>query len=473
MLPPLIVAVLAVVLASQWPEIADLLQLQPGAMLARWSRLALDTFAVIAAAWLAIRLLDRLVWRGLVQRRSGAPVPRLVVDLVAVLVWVAALGVIAAWVFEAEVTGLVATSGVTIAVIGFALRDIMASLFAGMALSLERPGGIGDWIEVESGTVAKVEQVGWLTTRAVSRDGVGLVIPNARLATTVWRNYSGPGPAWRDSVRVPLDDRVPPETAERLLLAALHEVPAVHEHAQRPDVKIAEFSDRGTIWLARYWLSDYADLQDVRYQVQRAILRHLHYAGIDLARPRLDNYLHRSRPAGREHREHLRQLLAEHELFAGIEEIYRARLVERAIRHVCHEGEPVVRAGEPGSSMFVLIEGLLQVRVPGPDGRVLFGDDLHPGSVFGEFSLLTGEPRSATITPFVDSVVYEIRKDDIQPILAECHGLAHELSRILADRQGRSRELATRRAAARAPMRPAQGVVLDRLRAFFGLPEGD
>ena len=44
-------------------------------------------------------------------------------------------------------------------------------------------------------------------------------------------------------------------------------------------------------------------------------------------------------------------------------------------------------------------------------GRVRAGD------FFGEVSLLTGEPRSATVTAVTDCVVYEIRKQDFEPLL--------------------------------------------------------
>ena len=132
-----------------------------------------------------------------------------------------------------------------------------------------------------------------------------------------------------------------------------------------------------------------------------------------------------------------------------------------------------MRAGEPGSSVFVVVEGLLRVRVPTSDGQIIEGDDLHPGSIFGEFSLLTGAPRSATVVPFTDSVVYEIGKVDLQPILAECPQLAEELSEILAERQSRSRELASHGLSDRPHSHSTRSAILDTLRAFFGLPDNE
>jgi small-conductance mechanosensitive channel/CRP-like cAMP-binding protein len=452
-----------------WSQLATAMAIDPTTTLGRWGRTAVLAVTVLAGAWLLVRLLDVVLWRGVVERRAGAPVPRLLVDLCAAMVWLTAIIVIAVWALQVEVFGLVATSSVTIAVIGFALRDIIASLFAGMALSLEKPYTIGDWIEVETGTVGRVEQVGWLTTRAVTRDGIGLIVPNARLATGIWRNYTHPRPEWRDSVRVTLDYSVPSDLAERLLIAALHEVRAVVRQPQRPDVKIAELGEHGVVWVARYWLGDYGTAQEVRFLVQKAILRHLHYAGIEPPRlqPEAAPRVVHAAPAAPH--EHLARLLAEHELFGAIEPALRQQLIRGAERRWCRASVPIVRAGEPGSSMFVVVEGLLRVAIPDPDGREVRADDMTPGSIFGEFSLLTGEPRSATVTPFVDSVVYEIGKEDLQPILEQSPDLAQELSRILAARQARTRDLLTRRGPETTQARPSQHAILDRLRAFFGL----
>lgn len=468
LLAALVLTLAASLALAAWPYLAIDAASIPG----RWGRTAISILLVLSAAWLVVRLLDVVVWRGVVERRAGMPVPRLVVDVCAAMVWLGAAIVVAAWALQVEVFGLVATSSVTIAVIGFALRDIIASLFAGMALSLEKPYAIGDWIEVEHGSVAQVEQVGWLTTRAVTKDGIGVVVPNARLANTVWRNYTHPRPEWRDSVKVTLDYAVPVDVAERLLTAALNEVGPVKRMRQRPDVKIAEMGERGVVWSARYWLDDYGSAQDVRFMVQKAILRHLHYAGIEPPRA-LDAPAPRHAPVhGFDPAGHLGRLLAEHELFGPIEPGLREQLLAGAERRSCRADVPIVSAGEPGSSMFVVVEGLLRVTIPARDGGEIRADDLTPGSVFGEFSLMTGEPRSATVVPFVDSVVYEIGKPVLQPILEQTPELAGELSRILAMRQARTRDLLNR-PASQLPQqpRPSQHAILDRLRAFFGLPE--
>ncbi|HET6468146.1 MAG TPA: mechanosensitive ion channel family protein [Geminicoccaceae bacterium] len=467
---PVLVFIALTAIATRWPALATLLGVVPGGMLDRWGRLLAAVLACLAAARLLLRALDVLVWPGL-ARRAHAPVPRLLTDLVAALIWIGVVLVILGFVFQMPVTGLVATSGVAIAVLGFALRDMLASLFAGVALSLEQPYQIGDWIELEPGGAAKVEEIGWLTTRALTNNGVGVVIPNGRLASNPFRNYNLADPSWRDTVEVVLDYAVRAETAERILLAAMREIPAVARQPRLPDVKIHRFDARGVVWHARYWVGDYGGLIETRHQVQKALLRHLHYAGIRIPRPQQDNYVHEMPDRAFDPREHLEHLLAEHELFRTLEPGDRKALAAGAVRRAARTGTTIVREGEPGSSLFVVVEGLLEVMARSGDGRPIHVSDLVPGSIFGEFSLLTGAPRSATVVPVTDAVTYEIDKALIEPTLKRTPELAEELSRVLAERQARTRELGE---PSGVPMpdlpRASSHQLLDRLRAFFGLP---
>ena len=143
--PPFVLLLAVVALARSWPVAARFVPADDAALVAMLLRAA----EWAAGAQLVVSLLDVLVWYGLVERRAGRPAPRLLRDVGAALVWVAAACLVAAEVFGWPVAGIVTTSGVAVAVLGFALRDVLAALFAGLALNAERPYRIGDWIEFE------------------------------------------------------------------------------------------------------------------------------------------------------------------------------------------------------------------------------------------------------------------------------------------------------------------------------------
>lgn len=466
MVLPFLLLVLLLVAARAWGAAAARVQFispDEAALVA----MLLRAGAWTAAAFLAVRLLDLLVWHGLVERRTGQPVPRLLRDVVAALVWLATMCLIAAKVFGWSMAGIATTSGVVVAVLGFALRDLLASLFAGLALNAERPYQIGDWIEVDPSPVARVVEIGWLTTRAITRDGTGLVLPNARLARSAFRNYSRPSTKFHDALVVTLDHDAAPERVERLLLAAAAEVDAIGPPLPPPDVRISEFGPRGIVWQLRYWLADYELSPDIRYRVQRAVLRHLHQTGLSLAYPKLDLFHAEMPPRNLELGWADEALLGRCELFRELEPSELAQLATAAQRHRLPAGAVLLREGDAGSSLFIVMEGVVEAWRESPDGIRQLLNTIGAGGMLGEFSLLTGEPRSATVIIKRDTLLLEIGRDAIASVLERRPDLANRLGRILAERQAQLKA-SSLVPPVYAPSAEETGFG-QRIRAFFGL----
>ena len=94
----------------------------------------------------------------------------------------------------------------------------------------------------------------------------------------------------------------------------------------------------------------------------------------------------------------------------------------------------IVGEGEPGNSLFVVISGLLDVSRRGLATRPRSIGRLVAGDAFGEMSLLTGAPRSATITAVTPATLAEITKETLEPILNAYPALILRLSEIQAAR---------------------------------------
>jgi len=99
-------------------------------------------------------------------------------------------------------------------------------------------------------------------------------------------------------------------------------------------------------------------------------------------------------------------------------------------------GEHIVKQSESGDSVYLILEGSagVYVEIPGKKEPVIVGH-LSSGDFFGEKSLLTGEPRGASVKAESDIEVAEIEKRDIAPILEATPGIAEALSKRLAERQ--------------------------------------
>ena len=101
-------------------------------------------------------------------------------------------------------------------------------------------------------------------------------------------------------------------------------------------------------------------------------------------------------------------------MFSALGPDERAALVAvaRAVQYAAREA--IVRQGQSGKSMFVILRGEASVTLAGTDGEVA---RLRGGDVFGEMSLLTGEARTATVTAATDCDVLEIDAEGFRTVV--------------------------------------------------------
>lgn len=418
-------------------------------------RLAAGTAFWLCAAWLAARLAALVL----------ADHPKLLSDLVATALFGLAAVLVAQLVFELPATGLIATSSVLIAVLGFALRNTLGDIFAGIALGMEAPYAIGDWIEATEGTAGRVTEISWRSTKLVTRDGVTLVLPNSVIAGHRVAVYgSGESGRFRTQVQVALDAAVPAERARRILLAAALEA-GREVRGFAPDVILTDLSQGVALYAVRFHVPDFGQENRWRDEVAVAVQRALRQTGLAPARPARDLRVQRGGGAGAPPRA---ALLDRIEIFRPFSPEERASLAAAMQDRTWPAGAAVVRQGEAGDSLFLLAEGALDVRIAAPGRAEFLAERLTQGAVFGEMSLLTGQPRSATVVAATEALVFELRKADLDPVLRARPALLEGLTAIMAERQARN---SARPAApdAATPAAPTREDMLKRLKSFFGI----
>ena len=97
----------------------------------------------------------------------------------------------------------------------------------------------------------------------------------------------------------------------------------------------------------------------------------------------------------------------------------------------------ICREGDAGSSLFIIESGLVHVLVNGPEGPRTV-TRLRRGDLGGEMSLITGEPRSATLKTVMPTTVLELGQEAFGSILASYPVLFANLARILSRRLARA-----------------------------------
>ena len=106
--------------------------------------------------------------------------------------------------WDIDVTAWIASAGVISVVIGFAAKDTLGNLFAGLFIMADSPYKEGDYINLDTGERGYVRQIGTRSTRILTRDDVEITIPNSVIATSKIINESG-GPSENERIRITLD----------------------------------------------------------------------------------------------------------------------------------------------------------------------------------------------------------------------------------------------------------------------------
>jgi len=272
---------------------------------------------------------------------------------------------------------------------------------------------------------------------------------------------------------------VPPTEVIRVVTDALVTNPVEGSAAEPPpNVVLMDFKESYCLYAARYWLTDLAKDDPTDSLVRGRIYFALQRADIPLSVPALTAFVEsRDQERAKLHHEHeiaerLSALdLARVELFREMNDGERRVLAERLRYAPFMKGELMTRQGAEAHWLYLITKGSGEVIVSTDAGVHKTVSILHAGDFFGEMSLLTGEPRSASLKALEDSECYRLDRQAFGDILHGRPEIAHYLSELLARRKV---EIEAVRhdldAAARAAMiKGQQQSIFDKIHKIFGL----
>lgn len=412
-----------------------------------------------------------------IMRLVRIELPRIVQDVAAAGSFVlGALFLLPAW--GVNLGGLIATSAVLTAVIGFSLQDTLGNLMGGMTLQMENSVRPGDWIQVGD-KVGRVREVRWRHTSIETRDWETVVLPNSVLAKNqfiVLGRRDGEPLQLRRKIRFDIDYRYTPTDVIRTVHEALRRTRIDGVAAEPlPDCVHVEMRESFNSYCARYFLNDLNRDEPVDSSVRTRIFFALRRAGIPLTMPAHAIFMTSDSDERRQRKDRDREqsraaVLREAELFRDLSAEEIDQLASSLRYGPYSAGETLTRQGTEGHDLYFVHRGEISVRV-GAEGVEREVATLGPGTFFGERSLMTGEPRSATTVARTDVECYRLAKSDLEQILKDRPELADALADTLARRQG---ELSSHREDLSREARESQIAsekrrIVGKIRSFFGL----
>src|SRR5262249_9604207 len=208
----------------------------------------------------------------------------------------------------------------------------------------------------------------------------------------------------------------PPNAVKAAVLGVLRSDPDVLR-VPEPDVHTAQYNASGIQYTARYWLTDFARLLDIRDRLMTNIWYAFRREGIRIPFPATDLFVHAAQPVSPLEEGDIAAGLSRVPLLAPLTADEREQLAGEVRRLPYARGEAIVREGEPGDSIYLIERGEVTVLIGGSDGAHHTLNRMSAGDHFGEMSLLTGEPRSATVMAESDVSVLEVSRAAFEQIL--------------------------------------------------------
>lgn len=428
-----------------------------------------EAIAFVLAALAMARLAFVVLVDVLVERAGKSPMNQLGRDILQVVAYVLAVGG-ALRVQHIPVTSLLATGTVITAIVGLALQETLGNLAAGASIQIDKPIGVGDWIQLDKVDVlGRVVSVSWRSVTIQTDDRALFVIPNNLFSKTPFFNRSRPGGATRRGLYVTVPYDVPPTHVHEAMLDACADAPDVLKDP-RPTVLTWSYTDSGIQYWLRFFIADFTRRDYAQSDVATRVWYHLKRRKIDVAVPMRHTLVEPIDRGARAERD--AEIVADRR--AAIDAVdflkplspqARDVLARGGHRRLFAPGETILREGDTGREFYLVRRGRVAIRA---GDREL--SELGPGEFFGEMAMLTGASRHATVTAVEETEVFEVGDQLFREVLTSEPHIAAEISRIVGERQA---ELEARLTGSGAPSQKekvgrAEAILL-KVKELFGL----
>ena len=417
-------------------------------------------------AYLGVRLLNAALFDFAFRVRRGYEAPTLVRNIFTLVAFTVLFVLVFKWFYsDVNLGALFTTSAIFGVIIGLALQDTLGNFFAGISLHADRPFQVGDVIVVgQQKHTGVVEGITWRAIKIRTFQNHIVLVSNSNAA--------------KEAIEVCPRDNL---NARLVFFSTLYtDSPAKTIHVAReavrdadnvsskitPIVRIRDLGESAIEWEIKYWLEDFAKYNDTDALVRQRVWYALRRSGLTFAFPTRTLHLERkvtTRPVTLE--EQIADRLSAVDVFSPLSAEELRQLATGTAGHVFAPGETLIRAGDEGSSMFVVHNGRVQVQVS-DNGTPRTVAVLTEGNFFGEMGLFTGEPRTASVVAVEETEVLEIGHAAMKQILETNPDLAESISWTIAERKASL--AAGSQQAAQASIEESAGL-LSSIKRFFGL----
>ncbi len=249
----------------------------------------IDTLLILIICILLVRIINRLshYWLTEWASRTESSADDRLIPLIEKILKVIVIALAIIFVFDSwkiNVSPLLATAGIAGIAISFAVKDALTNVLGGLQLVLDKTFKVGDKIELESGELGEVLDIGLRSTKLRTYDNETIYIPNGYLANAKIKNFTMPDLSLRVSVEFGVEYGSDAEKVRKIALEAIRKIETVLSDPE-PDVLFLNMGDFSLNFRARAWVASYTEAFSTKLKMTEIIYNALNKAGIGIPFP--------------------------------------------------------------------------------------------------------------------------------------------------------------------------------------------
>jgi potassium efflux system protein len=244
-----------------------------------------STAFILACTYTIDMGLKVFVWEGVLARDGREAVPRLLVNVVRVLIYLIGLLTVLQFVYDQSITALATLSGAFAIVLGLSAQSTLGEMFAGIAIALSRPFRIGDWVKFGQMDEGRVIDMTWRLVRLELRDRTVVHLTNRQCADLPVKNFSFPNNHVRMAEDIFFPRGADQARIKKVIRQAISEVPTVLADPL-PNAVFMGVRDGVDHYSMRFYIREYNLRRRIVEQVWLAVAKHLAREDMPIAQPR-------------------------------------------------------------------------------------------------------------------------------------------------------------------------------------------
>jgi branched-chain amino acid transport system substrate-binding protein len=385
-------------------------------------KMSFDIVWWILPAFFINLAVNRFIWTPF-QLKNKHSAPRIIRNFFTFVIYLVAFIGIVAFVFEQEITKILATGGLFAMIIGFAIQMNISNLISGIAINLENPFRIGDWVKIGDAE-GKVVDITWRSTRIETAENCIFSVPNSMATESFIANFNYPDDINWLSVTPHIDPLADPQRVTDILINAVLSATNISKEP-KPYVIYKGITEWSSDYQVYFCIKDFANKHQELEDVWKHVWKHLDYAGIQTVIQGQEFPLKEKKPVF---------FWDEMKLFRLMKPGDKEMICKQMKCDIYPEDKTIITEGDFGKSIFFIQEGVVSVQLK-IDDELSEINRLGVGSFFGEMSFFSDDHRSASIITLQKSVIYEVQENDFRPLIIKYPRLLEFLEQTKIKRQ--------------------------------------